>query len=96
MALPVLMPHQGQSVESCIINRWFKKKGDIIKEGDILFSYETDKATFDFESKADGILIDVFYNEGDDVPVLSEVCVIGNEGEAYTGIKSSTDRNSRC
>lgn len=84
MATPVLMPRQGQSVESCIVNKWFKKKGDVIKEGDILFSYETDKATFDFESKVDGILIEVLHNEGEDVPVLTEVCIIGNEGEIYT------------
>jgi len=82
MATPVIMPKQGQSVESCIIAKWHKQKGDAIAEGDILFTYETDKATFDEEAKVSGTLLDVFYEEGDDVPCLLNVCVIGNQGES--------------
>lgn len=81
MAIPVIMPRQGQSVESCIIAKWHKKKGDRVDAGDILFTYETDKATFDEEAKENGILLDIFFEEGDDVPVLTNVCVIGQEGE---------------
>ncbi|HQQ41010.1 MAG TPA: lipoyl domain-containing protein, partial [Clostridia bacterium] len=47
MATPVMMPRQGQSVESCIITEWKKKVGDAVQVGDILFSYETDKSTFE-------------------------------------------------
>lgn len=75
------MPRQGQSVESCVISKWNKKKGDRVEAGDILFSYETDKASFDEEAKSAGILLDIFFDEGDDVPCLMNVCVIGNEGE---------------
>lgn len=82
MAIPVLMPRQGQSVETCIIGEWYKKKGDTVKVGDILFSYETDKASFEEEAKADGILLDVFFAEGDEVPVLVNVAVIGSAGES--------------
>ena len=64
MAVPVIMPRQGQSVESCIIAAWHKKKGDLVKKGDILFTYETDKATFEEEAPADGILLEVFFEEG--------------------------------
>ena len=81
MATPVIMPRQGQSVESCIIGSWHKQKGDPVKAGDILFTYETDKATFDETAKVDGTLIDVFFAEGDDVPCLTNVCVIGEPGE---------------
>ncbi len=81
MAVPVIMPRQGQTVESCIIEKWHKKKGDRVEEGDILFTYETDKATFDEEAKESGVLLDIFFKEGDDVPVLTNVCVIGKEGE---------------
>ena len=63
MATPVIMPRQGQSVESCIIAKWHKKKGDPVAEGDLLFTYETDKATFDEEAKIAGTLIDVFFEE---------------------------------
>jgi pyruvate dehydrogenase E2 component (dihydrolipoamide acetyltransferase) len=82
MAIPVIMPKQGQSVETCIITKWFRQKGDRIKTGDLLFSYETDKAAFDVESPAGGTLLEVFYGDGAEVPVLSNVALIGNEGEA--------------
>lgn len=81
MAIPVVMPRQGQSVETCIISKWHKSKGDPVKPGDLLFSYETDKAAFDEESKSEGILLEVFFHEGDEVPVLSNVAVIGKPGE---------------
>lgn len=82
MATPIIMPRQGQSVESCIIAKWYKQKGDKVNVGDVLFTYETDKATFDEESKVDGTMLDVFFAEGDDVPCLLNVCVVGNEGES--------------
>lgn len=82
MATAIIMPKQGITVETCIITRWFKKKGESVSTGDILFSYETDKAAFDLESPADGILLEVFFNEGAEVPVLANVAIIGKSGEA--------------
>jgi pyruvate dehydrogenase E2 component (dihydrolipoamide acetyltransferase) len=84
MAVPVIMPRQGQSVESCIISKWHKKKGDKVKAGELLFTYETDKATFDEEAKVDGTILEIFFEEDDDVAVLTNVCVIGEEGEDYS------------
>lgn len=81
MATPIIMPRQGQSVESCIISNWAKKVGDKVAVGDTLFTYETDKATFDEEAKVEGTMLVHFFEEGDDVPCLLNVCVIGNEGE---------------
>ena len=83
MATPIIMPRQGQSVESCIISNWAKKPGDKVAEGDTLFTYETDKATFDEEAKISGTMLAVFFAEGDDVPCLTNVCVIGEPGESY-------------
>lgn len=81
MATPVIMPRQGQSVESCIITKWHKNEGDTVNEGDLLFTYETDKATFDEEAKVSGNLLKIFFPEGEDVPCLLNVCVVGNPGE---------------
>jgi len=81
MAVAVIMPKQGQSVESCIITKWHKKEGDAVKTGDVLFSYETDKAAFDEEAKTEGVLLKVLAQEGDDVPCLQTVCIIGAAGE---------------
>jgi len=83
MATPVIMPRQGQSVESCIIGKWHKQVGDAVKTGDLLFTYETDKATFDEAAKTDGTMLAVFFEEGDDVPCLMNVCVIGQPGESF-------------
>jgi pyruvate dehydrogenase E2 component (dihydrolipoamide acetyltransferase) len=83
MAIAVLMPRQGQSVETCILGQWYKTVGEEVSVGDLLFSYETDKASFEEEAKADGILLAKFYNEGDEVPVLVNVAVIGQKGESF-------------
>jgi pyruvate dehydrogenase E2 component (dihydrolipoamide acetyltransferase) len=89
MATPVILPRQGQSVETCIITAWLKKKGEQVSKGDLLFSYETDKAAFDLESPADGILLETFYSEGDEVPVLTSVAVIGTAGENTESFRPS-------
>ena len=89
MAEAVFMPRLGQSVESCIITRWEKKKGEIVEEGDVLFCYETDKASFDEIAKVSGILLEIFYEEGDEVPVLANVAVIGKVGEAVDSFRTS-------
>lgn len=83
MAVPVLMPRQGQSVETCILGQWYKIVGEEVSVGDILFSYETDKASFEEEAKEDGVLLATFFNEGDEVPVLVNVAVIGKKGESF-------------
>lgn len=83
MATAVIMPRQGQSVESCIIGEWFKKVGDPVQEGDILFSYETDKSSFEEPAKQAGTLLAIFYGTDDDVPCLTTVAVIGEPGESY-------------
>ena len=83
------MPKQGQSVETCIITSLKKKVGDKVAAGEILFSYETDKASFDEESKFDGTVLAVFCAEGDEVPVLSNMMVIGAEGEDVSAFAPS-------
>lgn len=83
MAQVVIMPRQGQSVESCIVTEFKKKVGDKVAVGDVLFSYETDKASFDEESKVEGTVLACFYSENDEIPCLSNVMVIGEPGESF-------------
>ena len=91
MAIPVIMPRQGQSVESCIITAWNKKVGDTVEKGEILFSYETDKSSFDEAAPESGKLIAIFHEEGDDVPCLENVCVIGADGEDFSQFAPAGD-----
>lgn len=89
MANPVIMPRQGQSVEACIITAWHKKAGDAVSEGDLLFSYETDKSAFDEKSPVSGIMLAILAEEGDVVPCLDTVCVIGEAGEDISALTGS-------
>jgi len=82
MATAVIMPKQGQSVESCILTGLNKGIGDKVAVGDLLFAYETDKASFEEEAKTEGTVLALFYGVGDEIPVLSNVMVIGNQGDS--------------
>lgn len=81
MATPIIMPRQGQSVESCILTEWKVSVGDTVAEGDVLAVIETDKASFDLESTAAGKILALFWEADDDVPVLANVAVVGEDGE---------------
>lgn len=87
MANAVIMPKAGITVESCIIGTWEKKVGDQVKVGDILFTYETDKASFECESTEEGTLLEIFFNDGDEVPCLVNVCAVGNPGEDCASLR---------
>jgi pyruvate dehydrogenase E2 component (dihydrolipoamide acetyltransferase) len=86
MPTPVIMPKQGQSVESCVIIGWKKKPGDTVKAGEVICEVETDKATFEVESPAEGTLLAIFHEAGSDVPVLATIAAIGKPGESVDGL----------
>jgi len=92
MATMVIMPRQGQSVESCVISSWEKAVGDPVQEGDVLFSYETDKASFEETAKVSGTLLAILCKEQDDVPCLANVAVIGEKNEDISALISSEER----
>lgn len=81
MATIVIMPKQGQSVESCILTEIPKKIGETVVKGELLFAYETDKASFEEVAPVDGTILACYYQPGDEVPVLQDVCVLGAPGE---------------
>ncbi len=85
MAVEVILPRRGNTVETCLILEWKKKEGDPVKTGDALVEVETDKATFEIESPGDGTLLKTFYPVGEDVPVLSLLALIGDPGEDTSG-----------
>lgn len=87
MAQAVVMPKAGISVESCIIGHWKKQPGDSVELGEALFDYETDKASFECESTAAGTLLEVFFGDGEEVPVLTAVCAVGQLGEEVASLR---------
>jgi len=77
----VLMPRQGETVESCLILKWKKKEGDKVDAHESICEVETNKAVFEVEAPGKGTILKIFYKEGDDVPVLSIIALIGQPGE---------------
>ncbi len=84
MATPVYMPKSGITVESCILTKWHVKVGDTVKLGDNLFSYETDKSSFDQPAEIEGEVLAIFFEEGEEIAVMTNVMVIGKKGEDFS------------
>lgn len=81
MAEVIKMPRLSDTMEEGTVAKWLKKEGDKVEEGDILAEIETDKATMEFESFYDGVLLHVALEEGDTAPVDELLAIIGEEGE---------------
>ena len=96
MATEVLMPRQGQSVESCIIIEWKVNEGDVVTEGQALCDVETDKATFEVEATAAGTVLGIFYPADADVEVLKTIAVIGEPGEDISGFSREPAASAGC
>ena len=80
------MPRLSDTMEEGTLAKWFKKVGDSVKEGEILAEIETDKATMEFESFHDGVLLHIGIDEGSTAPVDSIIAVIGSKGEDISSI----------
>jgi pyruvate dehydrogenase E2 component (dihydrolipoamide acetyltransferase) len=83
MAEAVKMPKMSDTMTEGVLAKWHKKVGDKIKAGDVIAEIETDKATMDFESFQEGVLLYVGVEEGKAVPVNGIIAVMGDEGEDY-------------
>ena len=86
MAHILIMPRQGNTVESCIIVDWKIKEGDQVAAETMICEVETDKATFEIPAGAAGTVLKILYNAGDDVPVLMPIAVIGKAGEDWQAV----------
>ena len=89
MAEIVRMPKLSDTMTEGVIAKWHKKVGDKVKSGELLADIETDKATMEFESFQDGILLHIGIPEKQSVPVDSIIAVLGKEGEDISGILNS-------
>jgi pyruvate dehydrogenase E2 component (dihydrolipoamide acetyltransferase) len=81
MAEIVRMPKLSDTMTEGVVAKWHKKVGDKVKSGDLLADIETDKATMEFESFQDGILLHIGVEQGKPVPVDSVLAILGKEGE---------------
>ena len=95
MAEIINMPRLSDTMEEGVVATWLKKVGDKIEEGDILAEIETDKATMEFESFQDGVLLYIGIQEGETAPVDQLLCIIGEEGEDITALLSGNSSASK-
>jgi pyruvate dehydrogenase E2 component (dihydrolipoamide acetyltransferase) len=86
MATIINMPRLSDTMEEGVVAKWLKSVGDKIEEGDILAEIETDKATMEFESFHEGVLLYIGIKEGETSPVDVLLAIIGEEGEDISAI----------
>jgi pyruvate dehydrogenase E2 component (dihydrolipoamide acetyltransferase) len=83
MPVEVILPKVDMDMATGQISRWFIAEGATVKQGELLFEIETDKAAMEIDSPASGTIRDIVGKEGVDIPVGSPVAWIYAEGEAY-------------
>jgi pyruvate dehydrogenase E2 component (dihydrolipoamide acetyltransferase) len=91
MAEKINMPHLSDTMTEGVVSAWHKKVGDTVKSGDILADIETDKATMEFESYYDGVLLHIGVPEGKAAPVDSLLAIIGKKGEDISGLLKESE-----
>ncbi|SOU86900.1 Acetyltransferase component of pyruvate dehydrogenase complex [Tenacibaculum dicentrarchi] len=86
MATIINMPRLSDTMEEGVVASWLKNVGDRIEEGDILAEIETDKATMEFESFHEGVLLHIGVQEGGSAPVDTLLAIIGEQGEDISAL----------
>ena len=89
MAEVVYMPKLSDTMTEGVVAAWTKNVGDAVKSGEVLAEIETDKATMEFESFYDGVLLHIGVETGKTAPVNSVLAIIGEAGEDISGILSN-------
>ena len=86
MAEIIYMPQLSDTMVEGVVASWFKKVGDKVANGEIIAEIETDKATMEFESFYDGVLLHIGVEKGQAVPVNTLLAIIGSKGEDISGV----------
>ena len=90
MAEIVYMPKLSDTMTEGVVAAWTKNVGDAVKTGEILAEIETDKATMEFESFYDGVLLYIGVETGKTAPVNAILAIIGDKGEDIASLITAT------
>lgn len=93
MAEVVLMPKLSDTMTEGVVAEWHKKVGDQVESGELLAEIETDKATLEFESFYDGVLLHIGIQKGESAPVNDVLAIIGEEGEDVDAILAEAEKD---
>jgi pyruvate dehydrogenase E2 component (dihydrolipoamide acetyltransferase) len=86
MAEIIYMPKLSDTMTEGVVAEWTKKVGDKVASGEVLAEIETDKATMEFESFFDGVLLHIGVEKGKAAPVNAVLAIIGKEGEDISAL----------
>ena len=86
MAEIVRMPKLSDTMTEGVVASWLKQVGDEVESGEILAEIETDKATMEYESFFDGVLLPIGVEQGSTAPVDSLLCILGEKGEDISAV----------
>ena len=92
MAEIVRMPKLSDTMTEGVVAEWHKKVGESIESGDLLADIETDKATMEFESFQEGVLLHIGVEKGQTAPVDSILAILGEEGEDVTALLKEAEK----
>jgi len=81
MAEIIYMPKLSDTMTDGVVAEWMKKVGDNVSSGEVIAEIETDKATMEFESFYDGVLLYIGVDKGQTAPVNSILAIIGEQNE---------------
>ena len=85
MAEIVRMPKLSDTMTEGVVAEWHKKVGEQVETGEVLAEIETDKATMEFESFQDGVLLHIGVDKGATAAVDSILAILGEAGEDVIG-----------
>ncbi len=86
MAEIIRMPKLSDTMTEGVVAAWHKNIGDAVESGELLAEIETDKATMEFESFNDGVLLHIGVPEGGSAPVDSVLAIVGESGEDFQAL----------
>src|SRR3989441_6805126 len=86
MATQVVMQKLSPTMEEGQLSRWLKKEGDKVSMGEPLAEIDTDKATMEMQSLANGVLLKILVNEGESAPLGEPIAIVGAEGEDISNL----------
>ena len=82
--VPIIMPQVGQDITTARVVEWRKKENDPIEEGEIIVVVESEKAAFEVEAEASGVLLKIVHQEDTEVEILTPIGYLGQPGEEYS------------
>jgi pyruvate dehydrogenase E2 component (dihydrolipoamide acetyltransferase) len=91
MAVEVIMPVLGMTMESGVIVEWMKQEGDTVSEGDVLFTVETDKSVMEVEAKVTGTLLKILNGPGDEIPIQQIIAYIGSPDDEIPAVSGGVE-----